>query len=84
MIKQNIINFISMIRIDHWFKNIFVIPGIIFAFLLTNRTFQFEEVIYYFSLIFSVCLIASANYLINEFLDSKFDKYHPSKKIDLL
>ena len=74
MIKQNIINFISMIRIDHWFKNIFVIPGIIFAFLLTNRTFQFEEVIYYFSLIFSVCLIASANYLINEFLDSKLSK----------
>ena len=80
MIKKNIKNFISMIRIDHWFKNIFIIPGIIFAFLLTNNTFQIEEIIYYLSLIFSVCLIASANYLINEFLDSKFDKYHPSKK----
>ena len=80
MIKKNIKNFISMIRIDHWFKNIFVIPGIIFALLLTNNTFQIEKIIYYLSLIFSVCLIASANYLINEFLDSKFDKYHPSKK----
>ena len=28
----------------------------------------------------SVSLIASANYVINEYLDAKFDKYHPVKK----
>ena len=27
-----------------------------------------------------MCLIASANYVINEYLDAEFDKYHPIKK----
>ena len=83
MTYKTIVNLISMIRIDHWFKNIFVLPGIIFAFLLTDKTFDLENLLYYFRLLFAVCLIASSNYLINEFLDSKFDKYHPTKKIDL-
>ncbi len=29
---------------------------------------------------FSTCFIASANYVINEWLDAEFDKYHPTKK----
>lgn len=28
----------------------------------------------------ATCFIASANYVINEWLDAKFDKYHPTKK----
>ena len=28
----------------------------------------------------ATCFIASANYVINEWLDAEFDKYHPSKK----
>ena len=78
--NKNITNFVSMIRIDHWFKNIFVFPGIIFAILLTDETFKFQNTFYYLRLLFSICLIASSNYLINEYLDSKFDKYHPVKK----
>ena len=80
MMNKNITNFVSMIRIDHWFKNIFVFPGIIFAILLTDETFKFQNTFYYLGLLFSICLIASSNYLINEYLDSKFDKYHPVKK----
>jgi 4-hydroxybenzoate polyprenyltransferase len=30
--------------------------------------------------LFATCLIASANYVINEWLDMEFDKYHPVKK----
>lgn len=30
--------------------------------------------------IFATCMIASANYVINEWLDMDFDKYHPIKK----
>ena len=29
---------------------------------------------------FATCLIASANYVINEYLDAEFDKHHPTKK----
>lgn len=29
---------------------------------------------------FATCFIASANYVINEWLDAEFDKYHPTKK----
>lgn len=69
MMNKNITNFVSMIRIDHWFKNIFVFPGIIFAILLTDETFKFQNTIYYLCLLFSICLIASSNYLINEYLN---------------
>ncbi len=30
---------------------------------------------------FATCLIASANYVINEWLDAEFDQFHPTKKV---
>ena len=32
--------------------------------------------------ILSICLLASSNYVINEWLDAEFDKFHPEKKTD--
>ena len=70
--------YILLCRFDHATKHLFVIPGIFFAILL------FEvEVINYTKIIlgfFAAVLVASANYVINEYLDSKKDKFHPFKK----
>lgn len=73
-------NYIRIARPDHWVKNIFIIPGVAVGFLLAEMP-PLGEFIYRFIIGFiATCMIASANYVINEWLDAEFDKYHPTKK----
>ncbi|WP_207425917.1 UbiA prenyltransferase family protein [Pedobacter sp. SYSU D00535] len=72
--------YVTIARPDHWFKNIFMLPGMLFAFLVYNTPLSFS---FFFNLVAGVvatCLIASANYVINEYLDAEFDRFHPLKK----
>ncbi|MCR5652079.1 MAG: UbiA prenyltransferase family protein [Lachnospiraceae bacterium] len=72
--------YIKIARPDHWVKNIFIIPGLGVAFLLVDIP-SVTELLYKFLIAFAAtCMIASANYVINEWLDADFDKYHPTKK----
>lgn len=73
--------YVKIARPDHWIKQLFIIPGIILAFFLI-KDIEFSITYIYKILLglLSTCLIASANYVINEFLDAEFDKYHPIKK----
>ncbi len=71
--------YIKIARIDHWFKNIFMLPGVALALIFTNIPFQ-EAIIPTVIGILAVCFIASANYVINEWLDREFDQHHPLKK----
>lgn len=71
-------NYIRIARIDHWFKNIFMLPGMALAMLFVD-TISYRLLGPILIGILSTCLIASANYVINEWLDAKFDKYHPVK-----
>lgn len=71
--------YISIARLDHWIKNIFVIPGIIVGMVAYPISFSLLTVNMLLGFI-SVCTIASANYVINEWLDRNFDKFHPTKK----
>lgn len=74
-------NFYSILRIEHWFKNIIIFPGIIAAVILKKNLIFNESLFLEIILcIISASLIASSNYLINEYLDRKEDKYHPIKK----
>ncbi len=77
---KEIIPYLKILRIDHWFKNILVIFGIIIAYNFSD--------IFYLNLssfvnicigLVSTCLIASSNYIINEYLDRSYDKFHPEK-----
>ena len=71
---------IKIARPDHWFKNVFVLPGI-FLGLLVNQTIPgISEVLVISYGLFIVCLTASANYVINEIMDAESDKHHPKKK----
>ena len=76
----NLAGYIAIIRIDHWFKNIFMLPGIIFALLYFDITLSWELGFTMLVGVLATCLIASANYVINEWLDAQFDKFHPVKK----
>ena len=73
--------YIRIARPDHWIKQLFVFPGCLFALLLSQKTGNAAEILLTVLLGFlSTCFIASANYVINEWLDAEFDKYHPTKK----
>ncbi len=73
-------NYIKIARPDHWVKNAFIIPGLAIAVLLTDFTFTPDVVVRFIIGFMATCFIASANYVINEWLDAEFDKYHPTKK----
>ena len=55
-------------------------PGMIFAFIAYQTPIDLTLIGKIFLGLFCTCLIASANYVINEFLDAEFDRYHPEKK----
>jgi decaprenyl-phosphate phosphoribosyltransferase len=70
--------YIKIARIDHWFKNAFMIPGTVLAMLLVGIPFG-KVLLPSLIALLSTCLVASANYVINEFLDAEFDRHHPVK-----
>lgn len=72
--------YLSIARLDHWFKNVFMIPGVLFGILLSGHLPAAWGVRLIVG-IFSTCLISSANYVINEWLDRDFDKFHPKKTL---
>lgn len=73
-------NYLKIARPDHWIKNLFIIPGIIVAFLIFGKNISLSLGIRFILGMLSTCFISSANYVINEWLDADFDKYHPVKK----
>ena len=70
---------IQIARIDHWFKNVFVLPGIVFA--VASDPSHVPDGLWWRILVglFATCLVASSNYVINEVLDAPFDQFHPIK-----
>lgn len=73
-------NYIKIARPDHWVKNAFILPGVAIAILLTDFTFTGDVILKFVIGFMATCFIASANYVINEWLDAEFDKFHPTKK----
>lgn len=71
-------HYIRLARFDHATKHVFILPGIALALLLRGP--QNADIFVHIVLGF-VCAvaIASANYVINEWLDREFDKHHPTK-----
>jgi decaprenyl-phosphate phosphoribosyltransferase len=67
-------------RIDHWVKNVFVLPGIVVALTLHRLPLTWELVRKSVVGLLAVGLIASSNYVINELCDAPFDRFHPLKR----
>ena len=73
-------HYVYIARPDHWFKNIFMLPGMIMGLYYLDFKIPLKSVPVLIIGILATCLIASANYVINEWLDMEFDKFHPVKK----
>ena len=73
-------DYIKIARPDHWIKNLFTIPGIVMALVIFGKENLIPSINHIIIGLLATCFIASANYVINEWLDADFDKYHPVKK----
>jgi 4-hydroxybenzoate polyprenyltransferase len=71
--------YVKIARPDHWFKNVFMLPGVIFAFFDLPQLMTSSSLLSIVIGFASVCLIASSNYTINEILDGPKDALHPVK-----
>lgn len=71
-------DYIAIARPTHWIKNVFVIPGAVAAVMLVPGASSFPWLNLGIALL-ATCLAASANYVINEWLDAASDAHHPLK-----
>ena len=72
--------YLKIARFDHWIKQLFILPGVVVAVLITNISYKDISLLRFVLGFLGTCFIASANYVINEWLDAPYDKYHPTKK----
>jgi decaprenyl-phosphate phosphoribosyltransferase len=72
--------YISIARFDHWFKNVFVLPGVIVAVYVDNALFSGDLAWRIVVALLAAGFVASSNYVLNEILDASKDALHPVKK----
>jgi len=79
-VKPTLLGHVQIMRIDHWFKNVFVLPGLIAA-IGVDGSWTVEGLWPRFLIgMISICLVASSNYVVNEVLDAPSDRSHPVKR----
>jgi len=72
--------YLQIARFDHWFKNVFMLPGVVIA-VTAEPGLLSPALLYYLVLAFLAAgLVASSNYVINEIVDAPYDKLHPVKQ----
>lgn len=72
--------YIRLARIDHWFKNAFMILGIVLAFFYRPELWSARSLLLIGLAVLATCFVASSNYVLNEILDAPTDRFHPTKK----
>ncbi len=69
-------SYLQLLRVPQWYKNLVVFLAIFFSGNVLNFPLLSTTVLAFFSL----CLISSAGYIINDIIDRKSDQLHPENK----
>jgi 4-hydroxybenzoate polyprenyltransferase len=72
--------YLQIARVDHWFKNAFMLLGVLLALFYHPEIASLANLLPLAVAILSTCLVASSNYVLNELLDGPRDKEHPEKR----
>jgi decaprenyl-phosphate phosphoribosyltransferase len=83
------VDYFRLARIDHWPKNIFMVPGVLLAFVYQYKLDTSSEPGGFFATtlasltvtFIALGLSSSANYTLNEWLDRSHDRFHPTKRL---
>lgn len=70
----------AIARPDHWFKNVFMLLGVLLAAFFDVTVLNLNVVGSVLWALATTCVIASSNYVLNEILDGAKDRHHPLKR----
>ena len=73
---ETLLKYVELLRVKHWIKNILIFVPAFFTREIINRD-VFVDLSFAF---FSFSLVASAVYILNDYVDVKKDRMHPRKK----
>jgi decaprenyl-phosphate phosphoribosyltransferase len=75
-------DYVRIARLDHWIKNLFILPGFAVALLMLKPRPGLDARLWIDLAValLATSLASSANYVVNEWLDARFDRFHPTKK----
>jgi 4-hydroxybenzoate polyprenyltransferase len=72
--------YVQIARIDHWFKNAFMLLGVLLAVFYRPELARWSSLWPFALAVAATCLVASSNYVLNEWLDGPTDRMHPEKR----
>jgi 4-hydroxybenzoate polyprenyltransferase len=72
--------YIQIARADHWFKNAFMLLGVVLALFYQPQLATWRTLGSLALAFLATCLVASSNYVLNELLDGAHDRLHPQKR----
>lgn len=72
--------YLAIARPDHWFKNVFMVLGVLLAAFYQPSLMQPRMIVMLLWATATTCLVASSNYVLNEILDAPTDRHHPLKR----
>lgn len=75
-----VVPYVAIARPDHWFKNVFMVLGLVLAFFCHPNLFTADVIWPILWAVATTCIIASSNYVLNEVLDAPTDRSHPVKR----
>lgn len=73
-------SYVQIARVDHWFKNSFMLLGVVLAFFYEPDLLTWHSAVPLAVALLATCLVASSNYVLNELLDGPRDRMHPVKR----
>jgi 4-hydroxybenzoate polyprenyltransferase len=73
---KRIADYIKLIRVRQWYKNLVIFLPLFFVGEILNREMLILTLVGFVTL----CILSSANYILNDIVDLKNDRIHPEKR----